>query len=103
MGLFARLAPQTRIVAAIVSGVLSPAAQHNPFVQLRRDKKKREFLGGTLQILWKPYRNNVVRVAFAPPLRGSDLLAINPDPAYVTGRVVDSMSARSASSRTTRS
>lgn len=87
VGLFARLAPQTRIVAAIVSGVLSPQAQNNSLVKIRRDTKKREFLGATLQILWKPYRNTIVRVAFAPPLLGGDLVAVNPDPVYVTSRV----------------
>lgn len=87
VGLFARLAPQTRIVAAIVSGVLSPQAQNNPLIKLRRDRKKREFLGATLQILWKPYRKNIVRVAFAPPLLGSDWIAVNPDPVYVTSQV----------------
>lgn len=88
VGLFARLVPQLRIVAAIVSGVLNPAAQNNPLVQLRKDKKKREFLGATFQILWKAYRTNTVKVAFAPPLLASELTAVNPDPAYVTAQVV---------------
>jgi len=87
VGLFARLVPQTKIIAAIVSGVLSPAAQQHPLVQLRRDKKKREFLGATFQILWKPYRTNTVKVAFAPPLLASDLIATDPSPAYVTAQV----------------
>lgn len=89
VGLFARLAPQTRIVAAIVSGVLEPRAQRSPLLQMRRDRKRREFLGATLQILWKPYRANVVRVAFAPPLLAADLIAVSADPAYITGRVVE--------------
>ena len=86
---FARLAPQTRIVAAIVSGVLSPEAQRNPIIRLRRDRKKREFLGATFQILWPPYRRNVVRVAFAPPLLAADLIAVNRDPACATSAVTD--------------
>lgn len=89
VGLFARLAPQTRIVAAIVSGVLSPEAQRNPIIRLRRDRTKREFLGATFQILWPPYRRNVVRVAFAPPLLAADLIAANPGPAHVTAAVVE--------------
>ncbi len=89
IGLFARLAPQTHIVAAIVSGVLTPAAQRNPIIQVQRDRQKREFLGATLQILWQGYRNNIVKVAFAPPLLAADLLAANPDPASVTAAVVE--------------
>ena len=87
-GVFARLAPETRIVTAIVSGVLSPKAQRNPLTKFGRDQKKREFLGATLQILWKGYRTNIVQVAFAPPLLAADLVAQNPDPAYVTAVVV---------------
>lgn len=90
VGLFARLVPQTQIIPTIVGGVLSPAAQHHPLVQLRRDKKKREFLGATFQILWKPYRTNIIKVAFAPPLLASDLIAVNPSPAYVTAQVTQS-------------
>lgn len=89
IGVFARLAPQTQIIAAIVSGVLSPEAQRNPIIHIQRDQKKREFLGATLQILWKGYRRNRVNVAFAKPLLASDLIAQNPDPAYVTASVVD--------------
>lgn len=90
VGLFARLVPQTKIIPAIISGVLSPAAQRHPLVQLRRDRKKREFLGATFQILWKPYRTNIVKVAFAPPLLASDLIAADPSPAYVTAQVTAS-------------
>lgn len=89
VGVFARFAPQTRIVAAIVSGVLNPEAQRNPIIRFRKDRRQREFLGATLQILWPPYRRNVVHVAFAPPLLASDLIAVDSDPAYVTRAVID--------------
>ncbi len=89
VGVFARFAPQTQIVTAVVSGVLNPAAQRNPLIRMRKERKQREFLGATLQILWPPYRRNVVQVAFAPPLLASDLLAVDPDPAHVTWAVVE--------------
>jgi hypothetical protein len=89
IGVFARLAPQTQIIAAIVSGVLTPEAQRNPVIRIQRDQKKREFLGATLQILWKGYRRNYVHVAFAKPLPAADLVAQNPDPARVTAVVVE--------------
>lgn len=87
ISLFARLAPRARIVTAIVSGVLAPDAQRNPVIRLRRERKDREFLGATLQILWPPYRRNVAQVAFAPPMLAADLLAASPDSASITGAI----------------
>jgi hypothetical protein len=88
VGLFAKLAPQLRIVTAIVSGVLAPQAQRNPLIQFQRDRKKREFLGATLQILWKGYRTNIVHVAFSPPILAADFAAQNYDAGLVTAAVV---------------
>jgi hypothetical protein len=89
VGLFAKMAPQMRIVVAIVSGVLNPEAQRNPFIQVQRDRKKREFLGATLQILWKGYRTNVVNVAFSPPILASSFADCNYDAGLVTAEVVE--------------
>jgi 1-acyl-sn-glycerol-3-phosphate acyltransferase len=67
-GVLARLAPGTRIVPAIVSGVLSPAAQRSPLTRLRRGPDGRQRLGSALQLLWPGYRDVTVRVAFGPPI-----------------------------------
>jgi 1-acyl-sn-glycerol-3-phosphate acyltransferase len=89
IGLFARLVPQMKIVVAIVGAVLLEEAQRNPLTKLRRLKKDQELLGAALQILWRPYQRNIVRVAFAPPLLAADLLKANSDPAAVTKAVTD--------------
>ncbi len=89
VGLFAKMAPQLKIVVAIVSGVLNPEAQRNPVIHIQRDRKKREFLGATLQILWKGYRTNVVNVAFSPPILASSFADCNYDAGAVTAAVVD--------------
>jgi hypothetical protein len=89
IGVFARFAPRAQLVTAIVSGVLNPAAQQNPIIRLRKDRRQREFLGATLQILWPAYRRNVVQVAFSPPFAAADLIAIDPDPSYVTCTMVE--------------
>jgi len=87
IGLFARLVPQMKIVVAIVGAVLLEEAQRNPLTKLRRTKKDQELLGAALQILWRPYQRNMVRVAFTPPLLAADLLKANPDPVEVTKAV----------------
>ena len=66
--LFARAVPETRIVPAIVSQVISHRAQHHPLLRLRRTQADREKLGTTLQILWPPYQALPARVAFGAPM-----------------------------------
>ena len=78
-----------KIVVAIVGAVLLAEAQRNPLTKLRRSKKHQELLGAALQIIWRPYQRNIVRVAFAPPLLAADLLKANPDPVEVTKVVTD--------------
>lgn len=77
MALFARLAPETNIVTAIVSGVLWPTALYHPLTQLRRQPKDRERLGATLQLLAQTalpfYRPVDIRVAYSPPRRAAEL------------------------------
>lgn len=62
--LFARAVPETRIVPAVVSQVISRAATHSPLTRLRRAPADREQLAVTLQILWPRYRRLPARVAF---------------------------------------
>jgi hypothetical protein len=65
--LFARAVPQTRIVAAIVSQVMSADALRHPLTRWRRTAADREKLAATLQILWPPYQAMPARVAFGAP------------------------------------
>ena len=68
----ARAAPQTRIVTAVVSQVVSTRALRHPLTRLRRDAADREKLAAALQILWPPYQAMPARVAFAAPLVAAD-------------------------------
>jgi len=78
IALFARLAPQTRIVPAIISGVISAASLRLPVIRVRRDQKDRERLAAMLQILLQPvlpaYKPACVRVDFYAPLLAADLI-----------------------------
>lgn len=87
IALFARLAPHTRIVPAIVSHVLSPAAQKHPLTRLRRTPQGREQLGVMLQIIFPAYQNVAARVTFGPPLLAQDLLTTHADAASLTQAV----------------
>ncbi len=87
IGLFARLVPQTRIVPAIVSGVVSRAALRNPLTHLRRARKDRERLAAALQVMIPAYQGTTVRVAFGPPLTGAELIAAGADAATITRAV----------------
>ena len=62
--LFARLAPRTRFVPALVSHVISPDAQRHPLTLLRRTPRNKEKLAAALQVALPRYRNLVARVAF---------------------------------------
>jgi 1-acyl-sn-glycerol-3-phosphate acyltransferase len=84
VGLFARLVPQTRIVPAIVSGVVSAGALRNPLTRLRRARKDRERMAAALQVMIPAYQGTTVRVAFGPPLVGAELIAAGADAAAIT-------------------
>lgn len=75
IGLFARLAPEMMIVVALIGGVANPKALYHPLTRLRRTPEGQELVGSSLQLIWKPYQNNVVKIAFAPPLHAGSLLA----------------------------
>jgi hypothetical protein len=64
LDLFARLVPGLTVVPAVVSGVLSPTALHNPLTFVRRRPRDREWLAATLQMLTPVLRNVTTRVAF---------------------------------------
>ncbi len=63
---FARLAPQTRFVPAIVGNVISPEAQRNALTLLRRAARDRERFGTALQVALPQYRQLIAHVAFGP-------------------------------------
>jgi hypothetical protein len=67
-----RIARNIPVVPAIVSGVLSPAAQGNPITWLRRRQADREWLGCVLQTVLRSYQQVTVRVAFGPAMIGED-------------------------------
>jgi 1-acyl-sn-glycerol-3-phosphate acyltransferase len=75
-----RRTPEAQVLPAIVSGVLSPAAQHHPLTCLRRKQADRERLGATLQITIPAYRHVPARIAFGRPRRAGDLLDAHADP-----------------------
>lgn len=89
IGLFARLVPQTRIVPAIVSGVVSRAALRNPLTRLRRTRKDRERMAAALQVMIPAYQGVTVRVAFGPPLAGAELAGGSADAATITRAVAE--------------
>jgi len=78
IAVFARLAPQTRIVPAIVSGVITAAALRHPLARIRRAQKDREWLAATLQIIlqrfFAAYKPACVRVSYGEPLLAADLI-----------------------------
>lgn len=63
---FARLAPLTRFVPAIVSNVISPGARRNVLTLLRRTAHERERLAAALQVALPRYRQMVAQVVFGP-------------------------------------
>lgn len=70
--LLARLAPRAQLVPALVSHVVSGAAQRHPLTRLRRTPHDREKLAAALQVALPRYRDGVARVDFgAPPGAGA--------------------------------
>jgi hypothetical protein len=77
IAVFARLAPETRIVVAIVSGVIWPATLQHPLTRLRKQPKGRERIAASLQILAQTLRPSLrpvaTRVAYSPALPAGEL------------------------------
>lgn len=67
--LLARAVPQTCIVPAIVTQVVSAGALRHPLTRLRRGSADRDRLAATLQILWPPYRALPACVVFGAPAK----------------------------------
>jgi hypothetical protein len=79
--LFARAVPETRIVTAVVSQVISADARRHPLARRRRAIADQEKLAATLQIVWPPYQAMPARVAFSTPqaLQGQSLADLRRD------------------------
>ena len=79
IAVFARLVPETRIVVAIVSGVIWPATLRHPLTRLRKQPKDRERIAASLQILAQTLRPSLrpvaTRVAYSPALPAGELAA----------------------------
>jgi hypothetical protein len=79
VAVFARLAPETRIVVAIVSGVIWPATLRHPLTRLRKQRKDQERIAASLQVLAQTLRPSLkpvaTRVAFSPALPAGELAA----------------------------
>lgn len=88
LALFARLAPEAQVLPAIVSGVLSPAAQRNPLTRLRRKRPDRERMAAMLQVMLPMYQGVTVRIAFGAPQPARALLAAHPDPTSLQQAVI---------------
>ncbi len=67
-GLLARLAPRAQLVPALVSHVVSGAAQRHLLARLRRMPHDREKLAAALQVAMPRYRDLEARVDFGAPL-----------------------------------
>lgn len=76
VSLFARLAPETQILPAIVSGVLHPAPQHHWLTHWHTTQKDKEKMAALLQILWRGYQGVTVRVALGKPALARELAAM---------------------------
>jgi hypothetical protein len=88
IALFVRAVPEVQVVPAIVSGVLSAAAQRHPLTRLRRARVDRERFGAMLQLLLPAYRRVNARVAYGPPIPAAALTAGGADPRAITQAVV---------------
>ncbi|MGH2492925.1 MAG: hypothetical protein ACRDF9_15620, partial [Candidatus Limnocylindria bacterium] len=78
LALIARLAPETQVVPAAVSGVLSGRAFAHPLTRIRRAPRDRQRVATLLQMIDPRYRSITARVAFGAPVEGRavDLTAI---------------------------
>ena len=70
MALFARHAPNLKIVPVAVGGLLSRRALRNPIVRRYRDRDKRHFLAATFQMMFPAYRDPVISLCFGDALSG---------------------------------
>ena len=71
--LLTRLVPETRVVPALVSHVISPVARRHPLTLLRGKAHDKARLAAALQVALPRYRDQAARVAFGPALDAESL------------------------------
>ena len=71
LDLIARLAPDTQIVPAVVSGVVSRTAFQHPLARRRSPVKEQQRFASLLQLAFGMYRHESVHVSFGAALRAS--------------------------------
>ena len=88
IGLIARLAPQTHVVPVIVSGVISVSALRHPLTHIRRSEQDRNWLGATLQAIFRSLQDTQVRLNFGPPMLARDLVAEHKSAGRITQAII---------------
>ncbi len=92
IGIFARAVPGLSIVGAVVSHVLAPQATYHPLTRLRRQKKDRESLGATLQLIANTLLPGLwpvmTEITYTSPLAADSLKDLR-DPKEITRAVTD--------------
>lgn len=80
IALFIRKVPEVNIVGAVVSHVLAPQATFHPLTRLRRQKKDRERLGASIQLVMRTLFPKMwpltAEIRFTPPLAGSSVVGL---------------------------
>lgn len=91
--LFARRTPGLVVVPVVVSGVVSAAALGNPLTRLRREKRDREWLAATLQMLAPGPRDVTVRVSFGRAIAARGGTAVSGAVVAEARRLMESLGA----------
>ena len=68
--LISKLVPELAIMGVLISGVISARALQSPFIQHISDRKDREWMAATLQLIVPWYKAPLVRIRCAPPFAG---------------------------------
>lgn len=76
--LLARLASNTLVVPAAISGVVSRAAFDHPLAKRRDPIKQRQRMAALLQIAVPAYRGNRVRIRFGTPINPNETRDVHP-------------------------
>jgi 1-acyl-sn-glycerol-3-phosphate acyltransferase len=75
---FARMAPETLVVPALVGGVISASAQRNPLTRWLPTRRERDWAAATLQVLLPRYRDTDTQVRFGPGIPAAQLNELSP-------------------------
>ncbi|MDZ7705509.1 MAG: 1-acyl-sn-glycerol-3-phosphate acyltransferase [Trueperaceae bacterium] len=87
---FARLVPGLSVVPSLVSGTVHPSVAAHPLTYLRR-RERRAWLAATLQVMFKRYQDNVVRLVYDAPLTARDGPDVGPAIQQRTARLIEAL------------